>query len=626
MKLWCIRHVTIYVKNIMKRGSEVQMFLGNLDGTVFTGYVKSGTLVNRKFCEFLIPTLLMSMSSQLGVFFDGVIVSYLLGAVAMASVGASMPLTQAAAALSVMISVGAVGHITTALGIGEKNKASFIFSTACVLSLGIGILLTALLYAFSAELSAVISPASSMTQGCYEYLHVLVFRFPFSISLSIMCDIVRSDGMAALSSYSVMIQQCSNIIMDFVFIKYFGLGLEGAALATVLSDVAGIGYILLIYSRSKDRTFRLSSPISEGIVKFIKRTFEICRAGLPATFGMICVAVKVWCIYKILGSTGGAGATQIYAACMLYLSLLSMFVFGANSSAYPILGVLYGEKDYRSIRMFMRYIFRFMLLIVVFAVMFSILFPKEFLILFRLSADLAASGASSVRLFSVSLVGVAMTFIMIYYYTAVKQDTVGNILSLTEGFFAVIPAAWVFSRLWGQIGVWIALIFAEIAGAAVVLVYVKYKCAYSDGKLSDFYLIETNGSELLYDVSLKATESDAAKLSQEASGVLEARGMDRVTAMKVGIALEEITANMALINVKPVDFDVRILHSGEEILLALRDNGKEFNPMEYQPSADEEADYRSDRIMVLRALSGDIKYDRVLSLNQTLITIKANAE
>ena len=115
---------------------------------------------------------------------------------------------------------------------------------------------------------------------------------------------------------------------------------------------------------------------------------------------MICSAVKVWCIYKILGSTGGAGETQIYAVCMLYLSLLSMFV---NSSAYPILGVLYGEKDYRSIRMFMRYIFRFMLLIVVFSVM--ILFQKEFLILFRLSADLAAFGTAAVRIFSVSLVG-----------------------------------------------------------------------------------------------------------------------------------------------------------------------------------------------------------------------------
>ena len=87
--------------------------------------------------------------------------------------------------------------------------------------------------------------------------------------------------------------------MDFIFIKYFGLGLEGTALATVLSDAAGIGYIIWIYSRSKERTFIFTSPMSEGIEKFITRTFEICRTGLPATFGMVCVAVKVWCIYKI---------------------------------------------------------------------------------------------------------------------------------------------------------------------------------------------------------------------------------------------------------------------------------------------------------------------------------------
>ena len=124
------------------------MFFGKSVGTVFTGYVKSGALLNRKFREFLIPTFLMSTSEQLGVVLDGIIVSYLLSAGAMASVGASMPLTQTAAALSVMISVGAVGHITTALGLGEEDKANRTFSTVCALSLVIGILLTVLLFMF----------------------------------------------------------------------------------------------------------------------------------------------------------------------------------------------------------------------------------------------------------------------------------------------------------------------------------------------------------------------------------------------------------------------------------------------------------------------------------------------
>ena len=75
----------------------MQMFSSKSSGFVFTGYVKSGALVNRKFHEFLVPTFLMSMSAQLGVVFDGIIVSYLLSAGAMASVGASMSLNQIAA-------------------------------------------------------------------------------------------------------------------------------------------------------------------------------------------------------------------------------------------------------------------------------------------------------------------------------------------------------------------------------------------------------------------------------------------------------------------------------------------------------------------------------------------------
>jgi hypothetical protein len=97
--------------------------------------------------------------------------------------------------------------------------------------------------------------------------------------------------------------------------------------------------------------------------------------------------------------------------------------------------------------------------------------------------------------------------------------------------------------------------------------------------------------------------------------------MDHGTAIKVGIALEEITANMPAINAKPIDFDVRILENDGAILIALRDNGIEFNPVDYQPSEEQGFDYRFDRIMVLRALLSNIKYDRVLSLNQTLITI-----
>ena len=105
-----------------------------------------------------------------------------------------------------------------------------------------------------------------------------------------------------------------------------------------------------------------------------------------------------------------------------------------------------------------------------------------------------------------------------------------------------------------------------------------------------------------------AKKEDAVSLSKDTIAALERQDLTRGIAMKAGIALEEITAHLASLNEKAVDFDVRILNQEENILLALRDNGKAFNPMEYQPPENDPY-WKADGIVVLKALAGDIHYD-----------------
>lgn len=445
-------------------------------------YIKSGTLVNGKFREFLIPTLLMSMSAQLGVVLDGILVSYFIGADAMAGVEACVPVTQMA-----------------------------------------------------------------------------------------------------------------------------------AALATILGDLAGIAFVLGIYFTARERTFKLMKTFN------LDRAISICRAGFPAALGMGLLAIQFWSMYQIVGWAGGTDGATIYAACMLYLTFLSMFADGINQSMLPILGVLYGEKDYTSIRMLMRYVCAFLMKIVLASVIVAMIFPQELLSICRIPDELAAQGANDVRVFSLSFFGVAWTFLMLYYYSAVGQNAAGNLLSMTSGLFVVMPSAWLFANFLGRMGVWLGMIFAGFVGVTALMIYVRRVCAKSDGRLSDFYLIEKNGSELLYDVSLKTTAEDAAKLSRAAGATLENLKLSEKISIKAALALEEITAKLAQLNNKAVDFDVRILNDDDEIILALRDNGVAFSPMEYQPPED-------DGIIVLKAVAKEIRYDRVLGLNQTVITIAKNKE
>ena len=594
-------------------------------------YTKSGDLVNKKFREFFLPTVLMTMAGQLGVILDSIIVGNLIDASAMASVGICMPLNQIVGAVDVLISIGAGGLVAIASGARQHDEADRIFSTVTALAFGLGALTTLLCLPFTHELARFLSSADSLVEGGWAYLHILIWRFPFMIALSSISVLIRSDGMASLASQAVLLGQFTNLGLDLLLIGPMKMGLEGAAIATVMSDVAGAGYMLARYFLSRKRTFHLVGVLRDGVAAFLSLSFKLIRAGVPAAISVGLISLKVWCIYAILGQTGGGSAMTLYAVCMSCLSFVSMFISGSHRSMLPIVGVLYGERDYRGIRMLVRHVLFFALSLAGAFVLFVLLFPQAVLTLFNLPPELMAEGSTAIRLFSVSLIGVTATFLMVYYYTTVQQRTAGNILSLVEGFFAVVPAAWVFSKALGLTGVWLAFISAEIIGFLCLAVYVRFACKRSGGKFSDFYLIEKSGKNLFYDVSIKATSADAARLSQEAVGVLKENGVEEIRAARAGLALEEMTANLASYpgNKEPADVDVRIgvvgasspdVESGDgRIILALRDNGQPFNPIEYSP--EETADYRTDGIVLLKAMAKDIHYNRVLSLNQTIIEL-----
>lgn len=155
---------------------------------------------------------------------------------------------------------------------------------------------------------------------------------------------------------------------------------------------------------------------------------------------------------------------KLYAVCMSCLSVMSMFTQGTSRAMIPIIGVLYGEKDYSGIRLLANNVMKFALSLTGTFVAFTLIFPQVILSLFNLPAELVIAGTNAVRLFSVSLLGVTAAFMMIYYYTTVQQRTVANILSCVEGLFVVVPSVWLFSKIMGLHGVWLAFIVAEISG------------------------------------------------------------------------------------------------------------------------------------------------------------------
>lgn len=583
-----------------------------------TSFVKTGVLVEKKFREFFMPTVLASMAGQLGTIINGIIVGNFIGANAMAAVSACLPLNQITYAVAVLISIGSAALIAIASGARDKLKADYIFSTVVTTSILSALILSVIFIPNVYEISKILSSVEDLRILMYEYLLILVWRAPLYLVSFTWQTLLRTDGMAKIVSRGILIGQVVNVILSFLLVSN-GMGIKGAGIALISSDIISIVYMLKSYFSSSERA-RNFCPVFADYGQFIKQVIELLKSGIPAACSVGLISIKIWAIYQILGETGGSDAMTLYAVCMACLSVVSMCISGCNGAMMPVVGMIYGERDFTGVRALVKYVLKFALRLSGIFVVFTMLFPQIILSLYNIPENLLADGATALRLFSISLLGVTITFLVMYYYSTIQRRTVANILSLTEGVLIVVPAAWLLSKSFGLNGVWIAFILAELAGLFVVWLSAKHICKNSGGKLNDIFLIEQNDSELLMDVSLKANTDNAAKISHDAKAILEQKNFDKTVALKVGIALEEMTLNIEKLNAgKETDVDVRIKSEENKIIIALRDNGKSFNPLEY--SVTEEKNLHTDGIMLLKNLAGEVKYNRVLSLNQTFIEI-----
>ena len=528
-------------------------------------YQKTGTLIKHKFKEFFLPTVLSSMAAQLGTIINGIIVGNFINSHAMAAVSACMPINQVTYALAVLISMGSSGLIAIAAGKRDNDGANYIFSTVVAVSVFVGILWALILIPNSHALSIFLSSAEELRDLVHEYLIIFVWRVPLYLMFFTWQTLIRTDGFAKVVSRGILIGQITNVILSFALVAN-GFGVTGAAVALISGDFIAMSYVAKKYFPSSERSRKLCS-VFKDFGKFITQAGQIIKAGIPIASGTALISVKIWAIYQILGSTGGADAMTLYAICMACLSVISMCISGCNGAMMPIIGMLYGEKDFSGVRILIKYVLKFALTLSGIFVVFAVCFPQIILAIYNVPAALIESGEIALRLFSISLLGVTLTFLAMYYYSTIQRRTAANILSWTEGIIVVVPAAWILSKTFGLNGIWLAFILAELAGFAMIFVYTKIVCKNSGGKLDDIFLIEKAESDILYDVSFKADEDNAVKLYSEAVNVLKNHGLADIVYLKVGVALEEMTVQMANFNAgKIIDTDVRIKSAAAKLL------------------------------------------------------------
>ena len=580
------------------------------------GLKRNSVLLNRKFNEYLVPAILSAMSILLASVIDGVIVSDLISPDALAAVYLSDPVILFLQAVFFLFGIGGLISISRALGNRDTRKANTLFTLAVAGSVAAAILVTVFGVLFTDNIVSIICNEEKLTDMVRDYVLYSFIGCSLIIIVPTFSFLMRVDGQPKLASAILITSNAINLLMDIVYIKVFDTGIKGAALATVTGYGVGIVFVIFYLFFSKKRSLHF---VLIGI-KELKLLGELCASGISSVLNTVMLFVKSILLNRIVISTASVEGISAFSVCNLLLTFISMFVSGGADTMTPIVSMLSGDRDFTGIKMTMKRTFIFVLGCCFAVIAFICLFPETVLGFFSFdSPEKLDAGIPAVRIFSLSLIGMSISYIMMNYFQSTKHKPLSIMISLMRGLVITVPLALLMGKAFGAVGIWWSIFISEMVTAAAVFAVSFVISRRRSDKYSGILLFEKaaeNGAEC--DVSLEAEAVQAVDVSERISQFCLENSVAEKKAHYAGLLAEETVEHIRRFNKgkKPPRIDLFCKVLPDKLILTVRDNGALFDPAK----TDEDTEEFSN-LKMINSVAEKVEYSRVIGLNNMLVEL-----
>ncbi|MGI6090377.1 MAG: MATE family efflux transporter [Saccharofermentanales bacterium] len=580
-------------------------------------YERSGHIIRQKFREYLLPTVLTSMAISMASVVDGIIVGSLLGEVALAAVGLSGPLIFCINLIYMLFAVGGLTCASISLGKRDFHMANQFFT----LSIGGGL---GAMCIFLAVMQVILHPLSISLAGgdvqlaalTESYLRPLLFTGPAMMFSSGMAMFIRMDGNPKASAAIVMIANAVNLVLDYVLIRFLDTGIAGAGISTALGYVAGSA-IVIPYLANKKRSFHFVRP-EKTILKTLR---DILKSGMSKAASQVCNLVRSLVINTVIVSALGSIGMSIMTVCTNVLMIANIFEGGIADTLLPIVGTLYGEKDFFGIRQTMRIARRVLIVCSAVLVAFLLIAPQLIGVVFGLtSPETLALLKPALRLYALYLPFSAALVLLQNFYNTTERRSLATSLVVMDGLLFVVPFAVLLSSIQANL-LWLSYA-ASGACTLFVLLLLARRIQKKENVQGLLMIQERNDYIRKFDFTIAATKEEAVRLSERVTALEGKAAVNTRLLNKVALALEEMM--VASVHYAHADstglIDILVHVTDEQVTILMRDNGRPFNPLEYIP--EENDGCITDSIRLVKKLALRMEYSRQLGFNTSVLTFE----
>lgn len=362
----------------------------------------------------------------------------------LAAVNLAYPVMMVMIALSNMVGTGASSLIARSLGAGEMGKANHTLTSAFLLTVVNSAIVAAVGLALLPQIVGGLGAQENTFGFTRDYVRVLFLGSILVMGNYTFGQLLRSEGSVKQSVAGMVVGTVANIALDPVFIFGFGLGVGGAAIATVLGNAAGMGVSLAFYQRGR--------TLLKPQARFIQPTAEILReifwVGVPATLETLLTSAAY-----IVNNNLAVGYGELTVAAMgvaqKILSLGSYIYQGFAAGTQPIMGYNYGAKNYRRMLDVLR-----AGVTVVSATELAVMavcgiFAPQLIGIFTQSPEVVATGAKVLRALMCILPFVGATSMSRMSFQAMGKPQFAFAITLVRQLILYVPLLLLLNRIFG---------------------------------------------------------------------------------------------------------------------------------------------------------------------------------
>lgn len=420
--------------------------------------------VNKVYLKYLIPTLLGMLSNSIYCIVDIYFVSAGSGSQGLAAMNICMPVFTILSCVGLLFGVGGATIMSISQGSGDMNTRNKAFSVSVFMMLIVGLLFTVFGVLFRKEFAYLLGSDDQLLPLVLEYLTpVMCSALPFVLMYSLSV-LLRADNNPKLAMAALMVGNISNIILDYVFVSVFHMGIFGASVATSIAPVLSLIVASFHFILRKNTVhFKLKSFDPKVIGR-------ILSVGIGSGIMELSAGAIIFMFNSAILNLGGEVYLAAYAVITNIAYVFKGLLNGFAQAAQPLISTNFGsgiiKRCSKSLRVCL--IYSSVFCIVCYGI---ITVVPGFIVSFFSNGDtnMEAIASKGMIMYFSSLLFTGINTMLMYFFQSIEQGRKSLFLAVCKGFLFVTLGLWILTSFMGVEGVWYAVLFGEVLTFIIAL-------------------------------------------------------------------------------------------------------------------------------------------------------------